>query len=338
MKNGLLTIFIILLISLTITTSGFTQVSQTRNDKPGIYDIRYSPNGKRLAVVIETGILFFDTQTDEKPVVFTEDVGRPWRVAFSPDGKTLISVNSFGTIQLRDFQTKEHIRTLNNFPPQYSRYVTLSPDGKTIAYTNDDKTVSLWDAKTEHRLQTFKGHSKDVRSIAFSLDGKWLVSGSYDKTVRLWNVNTGKRHQILSGHADCATSVAFSPDGKYILSGDMRNTIRLWEAKTGKLIRTLSDIRNEDTWMGRISSVVFSPDGKLIAGAGPMSSHLWDAETGEHMQVLSGPRMSYSGHGGPWVLFSPDPDDRIIASACMGVIQFWNVDTGKLIRTFSTDF
>lgn len=337
MKNGLFTIFIVLLMALTITTNNFTQISQAENDKPGIYDVRYSPDGKRLAVVIESGILIFNTQTDDKPEVFTEDVGRPWRVAFSQDGKTLISVNSIGTIQMRDSKTKEHLRTLNNFPPQGTHYVTLSPVGRTIAYTNDDRTVSLWDAKTEQLLQTFKGHSNFVRCIAYSRDGKQLATGSYDRTVRLWNVSTGKRHQILSGHSDAAESIAFSPDGKYILSGDMRNTIRLWETKTGKLVRTFSDINSEDTFMGGVSNVAFSPDGKLIAGAGGFSSHLWDAKTGEHLQVLSGPRTSYTGHGGPWVLFSPDPDDRIVASACMGIIQLWNLDTGKLVRTFSTD-
>lgn len=338
MKNGLFTIFIVLLMALTITTNNFTQISQAENDKPGIYDVRYSPDGKRLAVVIETGILIFNTQTDDKPEVFTEDVGRPWRVAFSQDGKTLISVNSFGTIQMRDSKTKKHLRTLNNFPPQRTRYVKLGPDGSAIAYIHEDKTVSLWDAKTEQRLQTFKGHTDDVFSVELSSDGKWLATGSYDGTVLLWNVNTEKHFQILSGHWGTVQSIAFSPDGKHVLTGDMRNTIRLWDVKTGELIRTFSDQLTEDIWMGDINSVVFSPDGKLIAGAGGFSSHLWDAKTGEHLQVLSGPRTSHTGHGGPWVLFSPDPDDRVVASACLGEIQLWNLDTGKLVRTFSTDF
>ena len=297
MKYRLFSI-LVLFITLAIATSSFTQVSQTKNfsggrnagtgnDIPGIFDIRYSPDGKRLAVVIMTGILLFNTQTDDKPEVFTEDIGRSWRVAFSSDGKTLVSVNSFGTIQMRDSKTKEHMRTLNNFPPQWSRTITFSPDGRTIAYTNDDKTVSLWDAKTERHLQTFKGHSDHVKVIAFSSDSKRVATGSYDNTVRLWDVNMGKHLQILSGHSDSVESIAFSPDGASILSGDMRNTIRLWNAKTGKLIRTLSDLRSEDTWMGGVTSVAFSPDGKLIAGAGPFNSHLWDAKTGEHLQILS---------------------------------------------------
>lgn len=347
MKFRVISILAALFIVFTFITNSFTQNVQQRNvsgsrnanigkKKPGIYDIRYSPDGKRLAVVIETGILIFNTQTDSKPEVFVEDIDRSWRVAFSSDRKTLTSVNSFGTIQLRNAKTKEHIRTLNNFPPDGSE-IMLSPDGRTIAYTHRDNTVSLWDANTEQRLKTFIGHSEHVRCIAFSLVGDQIATGSDDKTVRLWDINTGKHLLTLTEHAHAVQSIAFSQDGKNILSGDM-NAIRLWNASTGELIRTFPDSQREDTFMGSVASVAFSPDGKLIAGAGVFSSHLWDAKTGEHLQILSGPRTRYSRHAGPWVMFSPDPDERIVASACMGVIQLWNVDTGKLIRTFSTDF
>ena len=36
-----------------------------------------------------------------------------------------------------------------------------------------------------------KGHTGEVRSVAFSLDGKNIVSGSFDKLVKIWDVPTG---------------------------------------------------------------------------------------------------------------------------------------------------
>ena len=39
---------------------------------------------------------------------------------------------------------------------------------------------------------TLKGHSSDVRSVAFSSDGTRIVStGSNDKLVKIWNAETG---------------------------------------------------------------------------------------------------------------------------------------------------
>jgi WD40 repeat protein len=39
-----------------------------------------------------------------------------------------------------------------------------------------DQTVRLWDAGTGAALQTLKGHTSELRAVAFSPDGKTVVS------------------------------------------------------------------------------------------------------------------------------------------------------------------
>ena len=41
-------------------------------------------------------------------------------------------------------------------------------------------------------LKILKGHTDEVRSVAFSKDGTKIVSGSWDRTIRVWNVDTGE--------------------------------------------------------------------------------------------------------------------------------------------------
>ena len=77
---------------------------------------------------------------------------------------------------------------------------------------------------------TLKGHSDDVRSVAFSPDGKRLASGSGDDTIKLWDTITGNELLMLKGHSGDVHSVAFSPDGKCMASGSRDKTIRLWDA------------------------------------------------------------------------------------------------------------
>jgi WD40 repeat protein len=134
-------------------------------------------------------------------------------VAFSPDGKQVVSGSWDRTVRLWDAVTGATLQTLEgHLNSVYS--VAFSPDGKQVVSGSVDRTVRLWDAVTGTALQTLKGHSDSVKSVAFSPDGKQIVSGSWDRTVRLWDAVTGAALQTLEGHSSSANSVAFSQDSK----------------------------------------------------------------------------------------------------------------------------
>lgn len=50
-----------------------------------------------------------------------------------------------------------------------------------------DKTIRLWDVQTSKSDLIFKGHTKDVLSVAFSHDERLIFSGSMDNTLKYWN-------------------------------------------------------------------------------------------------------------------------------------------------------
>jgi WD40 repeat protein/sulfur relay (sulfurtransferase) DsrC/TusE family protein len=172
-------------------------------------------------------------------------------VAFSPDGKTVLSGSSDKTLRLWDLQGNPIGRPFLGHRDRVNS-VAFSPDGKTILSGSSDKTLGLWDLqgnliwRTPDRqvdfyvkqqiVQSLRGHNDAVNSVAFSPDGKTILSGSSDKTLRLWDLQGKPIGQPFQGHKDSVKSVAFSPDGKVIVSGSSDKTLRLWDLQGNSLL------------------------------------------------------------------------------------------------------
>ena len=182
-------------------------------------------------------------------------------VAFSPDGRHIVSGSLNGTIQFWNAQTGGQMERPLQGHTDSVRSVAFSPDGRYIVSGSNDRKIQLWDGsflsqwsgrdivsgsnygtiqllspwtsgyKVGNPLQ---GHTSFVTSVAFSPDRRYIVSGSNDRTIRLWDAQTGGQvGNPLQGHTDSVQSVTFSPDGRHIVSGSYDRTIRFWDAQTG---------------------------------------------------------------------------------------------------------
>ena len=251
-------------------------------------------------------------------------------LSFSPDGKTLASSSSDGTIKLWKVETGEEIHTLNldNFASDGIDSVRFSPDSKTLVSAG--RVIQLWNVETGKEIRTHMGrdgyvdarmgHDKD---ISFSPDSKTLASSSDGTTIKLWNVETGKEIRTLKGDDSSVQSVSFSLDGKILAAGSGDKTIKLWDVETGEKIRTL---KGDDSLA---QSVSFSPDGKtLVSGSNDRTIKLWDVKTGKEILTLPGHYDAFVES----VSFSPD-GKTLASGSDDDTIKLWDVKTGNEIRT-----
>jgi WD40 repeat protein len=133
--------------------------------------------------------------------------GSAFSVAFSPDGRQVVSGSIDEMVQLWDAAAGAALYTLEGHLSSV-KSVAFSPDGRRVVSGSNDETVRLWDAATGAALHTLKGYSDWVNSVAFSPDGGRVVSGSDDKTVRLWDAATGAALQTLDGNSDSVSPIA----------------------------------------------------------------------------------------------------------------------------------
>jgi len=108
-----------------------------------------------------------------------------YSVAFSPDGKHIVSVDDRTVRIWNAVSWKQELELRGH--THWVMSVAFSPDGKHVVSGSADATVRIWNAATGNQELELKGYIGEVHSLAFSPDGKHIVSGSQDITVRTWN-------------------------------------------------------------------------------------------------------------------------------------------------------
>ena len=107
-------------------------------------------------------------------------------VAYSPDGRHIISGSSDHTIRIWDAKTGAPVGDPLKGHTSLVLSVAYSPDGRHIISGSYDHTIRIWDAEADTAAgKPLVEHTYSVQSIAYSSDGKHIVSGSSGDTTRV---------------------------------------------------------------------------------------------------------------------------------------------------------
>jgi WD40 repeat protein len=135
-------------------------------------------------------------------------------VAFSPDGKYVLTGSHDNTVVLWETATGNKVRSFLGHT-SYVLAVAISPDGKHVLTGSYDNTAVLWETSTGTKVRSFLGHTSGVHAVAFSPDGKHVLTGSYDGTTRLWDTRTGKELAQMLSLDQGRDWLVVTPDGLF---------------------------------------------------------------------------------------------------------------------------
>ncbi len=311
--------------------------------------LAFSPDGTMLASgggdnVVGAGELFVwelsSRQPPRSPASGNDGVFRSGpinSVAFSPDGKTLVSA-SLGNLVVWD---TAGFTPLSELEGHQFTSIAFNVDGTMLASGGHSRVgtrsivkqpygLLLWDlAGKSSRGIASPQEVDDVGSVAFSRDNV-LASGSRDGRVMLWTDLEAKepKMQSLSGHRGRLNSVTFSPDGRTLASASADGTLILRDLKGGApLTRVLEHAPSQKAAASnpfyKIHGLALSSDGKTLASTGPGGKVIiWDPVAGI-------PRRDLDGIAAWDMSLAFTPDARTLAAATEKEVILLDVVSGE---------
>ncbi len=283
----------------------------------GLYDIAFSPDGKRLATAsVDKTAKVWDVTTGRELLTLCCHADTVIGIDFSPDGTRIATASGDQTTKIWDAVTGKELFTLRGHTGR-SRDAAFSPDGKRLATSSQDRTAKVWDVTTGQELFSLVGHTGGVANIAYSLDGRRIATvGWADEvppTIRIWDAASGNLVRTLTGHTSTIYDVAFSPDSQRVASSSLDKTAKVWDVASGQMLLTLFDNNG-------VLGVAFSLNGSRVATAsGDGVGKVWDATTGLLLQTLAGHASAVNA-----VAFSPD-GLRLATASADGTARVWDI-------------
>lgn len=243
-------------------------------------------------------------------------------------------------------------------------FVGFLANGKQLLTASQDGH-HVWDLTTGNILRSFGGADKSavvpnrISVGALSANGKTFAVYESDQSIRLWHTATGNEtRRIATREADAvgsllAVSMAFSPEGTMLALRGQDQVVRLFSADKGELFRRLGKPTNIKPFRSGVlaygvpcdDSVVFSPDGKLLAAVfveteeGKQKGWVrwYDVSSGELVrEVLIRQPNPFAdvrtGFGIACLALTAEGKTRLAWASSDGTARLYDADSGQEIR------
>lgn len=299
-------------------SSNGKKTNELKGNTVGVGHVAFSPDDKR---VVADNALW-----DARMGTIIKD-GNPDKaaglLAFTPDGKKLITTSNF-SVSIWDNFTKKLYWSINRSLPS----VQCTNDNKKLLVRSFEKgitTIEMVDMETGQVFSKYTEPDSDFNFSSFSEDGRkvLLYKQGLNGIFKVIDATTGKKISYYKQES-LHYSTNFSRDGNYIITGSADDTIRVLNATTTELVLAFK-ASDEDGEYSYLKEALFSPDGKKIFALIDTIVKAWSFPAADTLYTLRYHRGSVRS-----LEFSGDGSMAITAS-WDNTAKIWEVETGRLL-------
>lgn len=214
-------------------------------------------------------------------------------VAFSHDGRYIISGGCDGTVKIWDAFTDLCMNTLvvdHKDEVAAAVFSIIQPDVFSVAFSpndayivsgGEDKTIRIWETSNGTCCKTIQDDER-IYYVDFSSDGREIISGGKSH-IKMWDSTDGKLLKVIEhGQAiENANDVVLSPRDRFIAIAS-NDKIPVYNTSSGGMIFGLGRKQRR----AHYCAVTFSPNGQFIVGSDYYTLCVWETSTGMLIKTL----------------------------------------------------
>jgi WD40 repeat protein len=254
-----------------------------------------SPDGSLLAAggwmkvpnESDHAIRLYEFTTGRLAALLKVHTGAVLGLAFSPDGKQLVSGSSDSTAAIWDIESRKLSYLLKGHTDAIVG-VGFTPDGARAVTGSQDTTLKLWSARDGKEIATLTGHKGKVLSLSLSPRDRIIASGASDGEIRLWDAGTGQFLRVLATQRNAVGALAFSSNGEVLVSTGGVGGPRPWEQHVWN-VASGSELVHSSLHDNTSYAAAGAPYGDLVATGGFGGDiQVWNSRSGHIEASLRG--------------------------------------------------
>ncbi len=198
-------------------------------------------------------------------------------------------------------------------------------EGKLLVTGAKDGVVRTWNAGDASPIASIEAHSGEVRAVAAFPDGRRVASAGTDGMLCVWDAESGALIREIVSEGSAIHGLAIRND-HVVAAADRSGRLRSWDVETGEPSGPVIE------QPGGVRAAVYADEGRMLVTWGRRAD-IWIRNPDEGSVI----RQIQADGDVLWVALSSDVR-RLAAGGEDGIIWIWDVSTGELVHTLTSDW
>jgi len=244
-------------------------------------------------------------------------------LAFSPDGKFLVSGSQDESLKIWDLSTKKVTRTITKFGSAPTS-LAFSLNGDFLA-VGQYAHIRVYETKKWRKKYQKEIFPAFVENIAVSPNGKQIAATSWkEKSLSLMDFPSLSNERPLKENM-WTDALSFSSDGNLLLTGSHANCLKIWELPSGSLV---NQFQCHNDWI--YGCHFFDHDSKIVSIA--LDSQIVISEAGTGKKLLA----KKMAHNGGISYSAISKNKKLLFTVSLDkTLKIWKLEDLELLAVFT---